>query len=284
MTSPTHWATRMGKLFVSSRDARPWSALGRHRTLVWQLAKRDVLGRYRGSSLGVLWSLAGPLLMLLVYVLAFGSIMRARWPGAEESNSAFALIIFTGLIVHGFFSECLIRSPQLVASNTSYVKKIIFPIEILPWSMVFSALFHVGANMLILIVFFAIINGYVPWTVIFTPVVLLPFAILMIGMSWIVSALSVYFRDLNQIVSPLATAMLFLSSAIVPLDSVPGSFRFLFEMNPLTFIIDQLRSIMLWSAPPDSIGLAIYTCLSLAVFLLGFSFFQTVRRGFADVL
>lgn len=262
----------------------PLTAFVRHGSLTWEMAKRDVQGRYRGASLGIAWSLISPFLMLLVYTLAFGSIMKARWPQAEGETSSFALIIFVGLIIHGFFSECFIRSASLVVNNPNFVKKIIFPLEILPWPMVFSALFHAAMNFLVFVIFHWCVAGPVPVTIVLLPLVLLPLAILMAGISWFMAALSVYFRDITQLTSPIATAMLFLSSAIVPVETVPAPFQVVFQLNPITPIIDQARNVSLWGQWPDWGALALCSLGAIAVAAAGFAFFQATRKGFADVL
>lgn len=267
--------------------ATPWlifSAFNRHRSLTWEMTKRDVTGRYRGASLGMAWSMISPFLMLMVYTLAFGTIMKSRWPEADGSTSNFALIIFIGLIIHGFFSECFIRSANLVVTNPNFVKKIIFPLEIMPWPMIFSALFHAFMNVLVFVIFHWYVVGKVPITIFLLPLVFFPLAILTAGISWFVAAISVYFRDISQLTSPIATAMLFLSSAIVPLDSVPPSFKRIFELNPLTLIIDEARSVALWGRFPDWESLLLYTVVSCCIAVAGFLFFQASRKGFADVL
>lgn len=260
------------------------TAFGRHRSLAWEMTKRDVLGRYRGASLGLIWSLVTPVAMLIVYTLAFGGVMKAKWPEAAGDATSFALILFAGLIVHAFFSEVFVRAPGLVLNNPNYVTKIIFPLEVLPWPLLFSALFHMAMNFAVLAVFLLLYNGYVYWTILLLPVVLLPFAIMMVGIAWGLSALSVYFRDVSQMTGPIAAAMLFLSSAIVPLDSVPESYRLVFELNPLTFIIDQAREVAIWGRFPDWTGLLSYSAVSLMVAFAGGLFFHKTRRGFADVL
>ncbi|NIJ67750.1 ABC transporter permease [Xanthomonas sp. 60] len=260
------------------------SAFGKHRSLTYELTQREVLGRYRGASFGLLWSLISPFLMLLVYTLAFGFIMKGRWPGSSGSTTDFALILFAGLTVHGFFAECFIRAPQLIIGNTGYVKRVVFPLDILVWSMTFSALFHLAMNMLVLLVLYLCLKGYVHPTAAFLPLVLAPLAILTVGVGWIVSALGVYLRDIGQIAGVVATAMLFLSSAIIPVESVPESYRIVFELNPLTFIINQTREVVIWGRMPDWAGLGMYTLIACAVAGLGYAVFSKLRAGFADVL
>jgi lipopolysaccharide transport system permease protein len=260
------------------------SAFGRHRSLVFELTKREILGRYRGASIGLLWSVVSPFLMLMVYTLAFGYVMKGRWPGADGSTTNFALIMFVGLITHGFFAECITRAPQLIVSNTSYVKKVIFPLETLTWSMTLSALFHLFMNVLVLLLLKVFLHEGLSWTVLLLPIVVLPLVILAIGVGWVLSALGVYLRDISQFVGVLSSAMLFLSSAIVPVNSLPEKYRWVFMVNPLTLIINQAREIVLWGRLPDWSALAVYTVLAVAVFAGGYRFFQKMRGGFADVL
>lgn len=264
--------------------AEPFSAFGRHRSLTWELAKRDVLGRYRGASFGLFWSVLSPFLMLLVYTVAFGSIFKSRWPQQVDGGVDYTLILFIGLIVHGFFTECLSRAPSLVVGNPTYVKRVVFPLEILPWPMLMSAFFHALVNALVLAILHCARFGAPPWTIVLFPVVLLPLALLGAGIGWLFASLGVYLRDISQITGVLATALLFLSSAIVPVESVSPSVRPLFEANPLTFIIDQARAVALWGQLPDMTGLALYALASLAFCYLAYGWFRATRSGFADVI
>jgi len=260
------------------------SAFTTHRSLVAELTRREILGRYRGASFGLLWSLISPFLMLLIYTLAFGFIMKGRWPGSTGSTTEFALILFVGLTVHGFFAECLTRAPNLIVGNTSYVKRVVFPLDMLVWSMTFSALFHTAMNTLVLLALQLISNGEVHATALLFPIVILPLIVLTVGVGWFVSALGVFLRDIGQVVGVVAAAMLFLSSAIVPVESVPEHYRWVFQLNPLTFIIDQARQVVIWGDFPDWKGLALYSVAAVLVAIGGHMFFQKVRRGFSDVL
>jgi lipopolysaccharide transport system permease protein len=188
------------------------------------------------------------------------------------------------LIVHGFFAECMVRSPQLVLGNPNFVKRVIFPLDVLPWSMILSATFHALINMLVFVILHAITAGPPPWTVVYFPLVLLPLLIFAAGISWFLASLGVYLRDVNQVTGVLAAAMLFLSSAIVPVDALPERYHTLFRLNPLTFIIDEARNVALWGIQPDWAGLGLYALASLGVMYLGHAWFRATRAGFADVL
>ena len=262
----------------------PFDAWLRYRSLTWEMAKRDVLGRYRGASFGLLWSLISPFFMLLIYTLAFGYLLKSRWPGTSGNIADFSMLLFIGLIVHGFFAECLNRAPVLIVSNPNLVKRIVFPLQVLPWMMVLSALFHALANSFVYAMLNLVLRGELVVTTPLLPLVMLPLAVAALGMGWLLSSLSVFLRDIGQITGLLATAMLFLSSAIVPVDTLPERYQWVFRLNPLTFIIDQAREVAFWGRMPDWAGLALYMAGALLFAYLGYAIFQKTRRGFADVL
>jgi lipopolysaccharide transport system permease protein len=262
----------------------PFSAWLQHRSLTMELTKRDILGRYRGANFGLLWSLISPFLMLGVYTLAFGYVLKSRWPGTSGNTADFAMLLFLGLITHGFFAECLTRAPTLISGNANLVKKIVFPLDILPWTVVLSALFHTFTNALVFVLLNLILRGQLQVTVLLLPVVLIPLCFVTLGVVWLVSALSVFLRDIAQITGVVATAMLFLSSAIVPVQTLPEHYQRIFALNPLTFIINQVREVAFWGRQPDWRGLALYMLAATIFTYTGFAVFQKTRRGFADVL
>lgn len=262
----------------------PLSVFGRQRLLLLELTKRDILGRYRGAAFGMLWSLISPFLMLLVYTLAFGYILKSRWPGADGSTQDFVLILFVGLIIHGYFAECLVRAPQLILGNANYVKKVVFPLDALVWSMVLSALFHFATNVVVLFGMMLYLHAGIPWTAFLLPIVMLPLLLLSAGVGFLLSATGVFLRDIGQFVGVLATAMLFLSSAIVPVEALPAEYRWVFYANPLTPIIDQAREVVIWGRTPQWSQLGWHAVLSSAFLLLAYWSFQKMRKGFADVL
>lgn len=263
---------------------QPFVAFAHNRWLIAELAKREVLGRYRGATFGMLWSLVGPIMMLAIYTLAFGYILKSRWPGASGSTQDFVLILFCGLIVHGFFAECLTQSPRLIVANPNYVKKVVFPVDALIWSMTLAAAFHFAMNLLVLIAMKLALHGELPWTTVLLPLVFLPLYLLSVATGLLVSAVGVYVRDIGQLAGVLATAMLFLSSAIVPVQSVPGPYRWVFEWNPLTAIIDQARQVVIWGSVPDWALLGGLTLSYTLLLILASAAFHKMRRGFSDVI
>lgn len=286
MTSmPPHG--RSGVSMEPGRQSRwkgPFVALTRHRSLIWELSKREVLGRYRGASFGLAWSVISPFMMLGVYAFAFGSVLKSKWPHEAGGDHPYAVILFVGLIMHGFFAECLTRAPTLVVSNPNFVKRVVFPLEILPWPMVLSALFHAMVNLLVLTLLMLALEHRLPATLILLPLVVLPFALLTLGVSLALASLGVYFRDISQVMPVLAAALLFLSSAIVPVAILPPHLQTVFRLNPLTFFIDQARLVALAGVAPDWFGLGIATVIGVIVAWLGHAWFLATKRGFADVL
>ena len=257
----------------------------RHRLLIWQMARREVIGRYRGSIMGLAWSLFNPILMLIVYTFVFSVVFKARWGlGGGENKADFAVVLFVGMMVHGLFAECANRAPGLILSNVNYVKKVVFPLEILPSVAMGSTLFHTMISLIVLTVALLIINGAVHWTAIYLPIVILPLVIGTVGVTWFLAATGVFVRDVNQTIGIITTIMMFLAPVFYPLSNLPKAYQHILLINPLTFVIEQSRDVLIWGKPPYWKGLAIYYVLSLIVAWVGFWWFQKTRKGFADVL
>jgi lipopolysaccharide transport system permease protein len=256
----------------------------RNRQLIIQLIKRDVLVRYRGSLLGLAWSFFNPLLMLAVYTFVFSVVFKARWGVAGEDKASFAIIIFVGLIVHGLFAECINRAPNLILSNSSYVTKVVFPLEILPLVALGSALFHASVSLVVLLTAQFVLMQRLPWTVIIFPIVLLPLLLSTAGFAWLLSALGVYVRDVGQTTGILTTVLMFLSPLFYPLSALPEPYRIWLHLNPLTFIIEEGRSVLIFGRPPNWIGWGLALVASTLISAAGFWWFQKTRKGFADVL
>jgi lipopolysaccharide transport system permease protein len=260
------------------------TSLRRNAGLIVELTRRDVAVRYKGSALGLLWSFLNPLLMLAVYTLFFSTIFRARWPGTEDSRFQFAVVLFAGMIVFLFFSECLNRAPSLILGNVNYVKKISFPLEILPWVSLLGALFHLAVSLVVWLVFHLIIFGSLKWTTLLLPLTLIPLCLLTVGVLLFVSAAAVYLRDIGYTTNVITSILLFASPVFFPVESLPEAARPYLVLNPLTVPIEQTRGLLIWGRLPDWPALGIYTLVSIAVAAAGYLWFQKVRRGFADVL
>lgn len=260
-------------------------SLLRHRELILQMTKREVVGRYKGSAMGLAWSVFNPVFMLVVYTFVFSEIFKLRWGGVgDDSKTLFAVVLFVGLIMLNLFSEVLNRAPGLIISNVSYVKKVVFPIEILPVIAMGAALFHSLISLGVLLAAFALFNGYLHWTAVFTPLVLLPLVILSTGFAWVLASLGVFLRDVGQTIALITTLLMFLSPVFYPVTAVPERFRPFIMANPLTFIIEQAREVLIWGHLPNWSGLGIYTLAAAAIAWAGYAWFQKTRKGFADVL
>ena len=260
-------------------------SLWRNRQLIVQMTRREVVGRYRGSVMGLAWSFFNPILMLVVYTFVFSVVFKARWgTGGDESQTTFAIVLFVGMIVYGLFAEMANRAPGLILSNANYVKKVIFPLEILPVVSLGAALFHALISLGVLMIAILLINGGLVWTVIFFPLILMPLLIATLGVAWFLASIGVFARDVGQTISIFTTVLMFTSPVFFPVSSIPEKYQIWLMLNPLTFVIEQSRAVMIFGKQPDWAGLAIYAGASLAVAWAGYWWFQKTRKGFADVL
>lgn len=276
---------------MNPHEAQPTSpkaliqSLYRNRRLILQMVRREVIGRYRGSIIGLGWSFFNPILMLTIYTFVFSIVFKARWGSVgEESKTDFAVILFAGLIMHALLAEVLNRAPGLILSNANYVKKVVFPLEVLPLVVMGATLFHSLISLSVLLLAFLLLNGFIQWTVVFLPLVMLPLVLLTLGLAWILASLGVYLRDVAQVIGIFTMVMLFLAPVFYPLSAVPTKYHVYILLNPLTFIIEQAREILIFGQYPNWKGLAYYWFLSFSVAWLGYWWFQKTRKGFADAL
>lgn len=255
-----------------------------NRKLIKQLIVREIEARYKNTMLGLLWLLLTPLLMLSIYAFVFSSILKAKWPNSSDSEFEFAIILYCGLIVFTLFAEFLNRAPVLILENINYVKKVIFPVEILPFVALGTALFQAIISYVILLIFCFFYYASLHWTIFLFPLVLFPFLLLLSGLGLFLSALGVFIRDISQMISVLVTGLMFVSPLFFPLSALPEAMRPYVYLNPITFIIQQMREVIIWGNWPNWTGLLIYLSISLIIVWLGYQFFSKTRKGFADVL
>ena len=277
--------------FINPHQAQPTSLLAlvgsitRNRRLIYQMIKREVVGRYKGSIFGLTWSFLNPIFMLTIYTFVFSVVFKAKWVGSVTGSKAeFSLILFTGMIVFGLFSEVINRAPSLIISNVNYVKKVVFPLDMLPVISMGSALFHTLVSISILDFAFVLVNGYLPWTALYLPLVFAPLIILSLGLSWFLASIGVFMRDVSQTVGLLTTVLMFVSPIFYPLSALPQEFRGWIALSPVSFIIEQARAVLIFGLQPDWLGLIIYTLIALIIMWFGYAWFQKTRKGFADVL
>ena len=209
-------------------------SLFQHRELILQMTKREVVGRYKGSVLGLMLSFINPVLMLAVYTFVFSVVFRAKWGvGGEEGNVEFAVVLFVGLIVHSLFAEVINRAPTLILSNVNYVKKVVFPLEILPVISMGAALFHGFVSLGVLLGAFILLNGFLHWTALLVPLVFLPLIFVTLGFAWLLASLGVYLRDVGQTIGIITTVMLFLAPVFYPMSALPEKYHVFILANPL---------------------------------------------------
>jgi lipopolysaccharide transport system permease protein len=261
-----------------------FASLWRNRGLIHASAKREVLGRYRGSALGLLWSFFNPLLMLAVYTFVFSVVFKARWNTGSDSKTEFALVLFAGLIVFNLFAECINRTPGLILANPNYVKKVVFPLEILPVVGLLSALYHALISLGVWLVAYVVLFGVPHATALLLPLMVVPFGLFIMGVSWALASLGVFLRDVAQIIGLITTVLMFLSPIFYPATALPEDYRHFLYLNPLTPVIEQTRDVLFWGKSPDFPMLGIYWLASGLIAWLGFAWFQRTRKGFADVL
>jgi len=260
------------------------SSFWRNRNLIKALIKREIIGRYRGSAMGILWSFFNPVLLLLIYTFVFSEVFKARWNSSSDSKTEFALVLFAGLIVFNLFAECFNRAPSLILTNINYVKKVVFPLEILPWVILGSAAFHAAISLFVWLIAYGVIFGPPPPTALLLPLIALPLALFIMGLSWALASLSVYLRDVTQFTGILTTVIMFLSPIFYPVTSLPAEYRNLLYINPLTPTIEQVRDVLFWGKLPSFEIIFVYLLASTSIAWLGFAWFQKTRKGFADVL
>lgn len=261
------------------------SVLLNNKYLFLQMLKREIQQRYRGSQLGFIWAFIYPIMMLLVYTFVFGMVMRVKWGVEGQDNIDFGIILFAGLLLHGLLAEVFVGAVGLITGNQQYVKKVVFPLPLLTLVNVANAIFHMLLGSLILIGMFLFSGGSIHWTILLAPIVLLPFVLFLIGMSYFISVLGVYVRDLSQFMGVIVTILMFLGPIVFPLTSVPEQIRgYVLWLNPLTIVVEQFRAVMLFGQLPDWKLLGIYSIFAVLMLLIGMWFFNKTKDGFADVI
>jgi lipopolysaccharide transport system permease protein len=259
--------------------------LWRHRDLIRQFTRREVEGRYRGSFLGLFWSFINPLVMLLIYTFVFGVVFKARWPNARTDNlGEFAVTLFCGLTAFNIFSECVNRATGLIIGVPNYVKKVVFPLEILPVSVFGSALFHALVSLAILLAAHLLIGGTLYWTVLLLPLVALPLIFLTLGMTWFLASLGVFIRDVGYTITLAVQVLFFVTPIFYPIQAIPKSFQAIMHLNPLSSVVDNFRRVILWGVTPVWPSFALWVLGSATLMVFGYAWFMKTKKAFADVI
>ncbi len=262
----------------------PLTAIWEHRRLVLRLARRDLEARYRGSLLGLFWAVLTPLLMMAVYTFVFSVVFQARWGASTGGKAEFALLLLSGLILFTIFSDCVSRAPGLMLENVSYIKKVVFPLEILPAVALAVALVNATIGFVILELFAFALFGVPPLTTLLFPVILLPLCLVTLGMTWLLASLGVFLRDIRQMIGVLITMLMFLSPIFYPVSAIPEDYRPVILLNPLTLLLERARDALFWGKAPNPLEWLAYSGVAYLIAWLGFAWFQRTRKAFADVV
>jgi lipopolysaccharide transport system permease protein len=257
--------------------------LWRHRNLIIELTRREFFGRYRGSFGGAMWSFVQPLFLLGIYTVAFGVILKAKW-GFSGNTSDYALMLFAGLIIFNIFSECLIKSTVLITENPNFVKKVVFPLELLAVVVVATAFVHALIGLATWFLGYAIVFGIPSINAVYAPIVLICFLPVLLGLVWLFSALGVVVRDLGQVTNMLNHTLMFLTPIFYSVEAAPPLLQNLLMMNPLTFIVEQFRIVLFIGHAPSFTGLAVYFLLAVSFAWLSLGVFRRLRHTFADMV
>ncbi len=261
------------------------SPLTRHRALLGALSRRELASRYRDSFLGNFWMVITPLFMLAMYTFVFGVIFRSRWEGLGDHGIAtFAIVLFAGLLLHNLLAETLGRAPRLILEEPNYVTKVVFPLELLAWVNMLTALVHFAIGVALLLVVVAFVMPPVPWTTLWLPVIVAPYMLYLIGLGWALSAVGVYLRDLSQFMGTFVSVLMFISPVFYERSKAPAGLDRWMLLNPLTIPVEQVRRVLFQHLPPQGLVMAQYAAGSVVVYVLGLLVFQKLRRGFSDVM
>lgn len=255
-----------------------------NKNLIVSLSKRDIVSKYQGSFIGLIWSFINPVLMMVIYTFVFSVVFKTRWGAGVDSKGEFALALFIGLIFFGLFSECINRAPTLIVNNVNYVKKVVFPVETLPLVSLLTSLFQMVMNLSVWLLFYVAIVGLPTWHILWLPVIIAPFLMMVLGVSWFLSSISVYLKDIAQVVGVLTMILMYLSPIFYPISMLPDAFHVFMQLSPLTYVIEQARDCMMLGKNIAWSSLGIYTLISFIVMLLGYGWFMFTRKGFADVI
>ncbi len=262
----------------------PITVLWENRGLVLRLARRDLEARYRGSLLGLFWAVLTPLLMMAVYTFVFSVVFQARWGTSTGGKAEFALLLLSGLILFTIFSDCLARAPGLMLENVSYIKKVVFPLEILPGVVLAVAIANAAIGFVILELFALLLFGVPPLTTLLFPLILVPLCLVTLGVTWFIASLGVFLRDIRQMIGVLITMLMFLSPIFYPVSAIPEAYQPVILLNPLTLLLEHARDALFWGKAPDPLQWLVYTATAYLVAWLGFAWFQRTRKAFADVV
>jgi len=256
--------------------------LARHRYLVLQMVRREIMARYQGSMLGMSWGVLSPLLILAAYTFVFRTVFKTRWPGGSDSTGEFVLQMFAGLLVFNLFSEVLTRAPRIVLEQPNLVKRVVFPLETLSWVAVGAVMFNALIALAILLAATVALGSHLSAWALATPLVLACTVPILLGFCWLLSGLGVFLRDIGHVIGPAVSLLLFVSPVLYPTSALPPFVANLLWLNPLTVPIETMRGLVLHGTAPNWPVLAAYTAIGLVFAVLAYRLFERIRPAFAD--
>lgn len=258
--------------------------LVQHRELLWQFTARNVELRHKGSHLGLLWSILNPLLMLALYVLVFGYIFEGKFGRPGETRLDYGLTIFLGLTLFHFASEALVTSPTVIISNPNFVKKVVFPLEVLPAANVGAATVHLLIGLVLVLAGALVFGEGLTLSAFWLPAILLPLVLTCLGLNWFFSALGVFLRDIGQLIQFLALALMFASAVFYPISRIPEGAWSIMRYNPVLIAIELARNAVLWHEPLRIAHLVYLYLFGTLACYGGYAIFRRLKPAFADVL
>lgn len=248
-----------------------------YRELIKTSIKKDIGGKYKHSFLGVLWSFINPLLQIAVYAIIFPLIMKNDIPN-------YTVFMVCGLIPWNYFSTVINRASFTIVENANIIKKVYFPREILPFSLVTSETINFFISTII-IIGFTLANGMgLTKYVLLYPLVLLVQYVLLLGISLIVSSVTVYFRDLQHFIGVLLQLFFYATPIVYAVETIPEGLRWILKLNPMTYIINGFRDIFYYQKMPDIKMLGIALILGILLCILGYLIFSKLQKKFAEEL
>ncbi|MDR6095867.1 ABC transporter permease [Stenotrophomonas sp. SORGH_AS_0321] len=253
--------------------------------LMLSLTGRDIQKKYKDSVLGALWGVLVPLIMLAIYTVIFSAIFNAKWKGIEvHSKADYAVLLFIGLIVYNIFAESLARAPSAVLGSPNLVKKVVFPLEVLPAVVVMSSLYNAGVACVALVVFLVFSSFGLHWQIVLLPILIVPMIALTLGVTYLFASLGVFFRDIDQLAGLLARILQYLTPVLYPSIIFPDTVGQWMRLSPLAIYVEQIRALIVAGTLPDWGSYLWAVCWSGAILWLGYWWFQRTRRAFADVV
>lgn len=290
ITSPSQkpvLLSQTARLFSLLNPLRIVRSVYKHRELIWNLTKRELKSTYQSSFLGAIWPVILPLMMLLIYTFVFSVVFQARWStnaGEQTSPGEFALVLFAGLTPFNLFSAVTMRAPGLILAVPNYVKKVVFPLEILPVVIVAAAFITSLINVVLILAGRLIIFGSLPLTAFLLPLAYIPLVLFTVGLGWFLSSLGVFIRDVGQAINVIVQVLLFITPIFYSAEQVPAALKFLVILNPLSPVIEGFRRTLIWNESIEWGLWGIATLLSASVAVLGFAWFSLTKKAFSDVM